>query len=217
MHVPLRGGHNGNTSWIWPQSRNKHFQSVVLNRTFTLLPFRWKFSEVKKNLKDSNRAGLSIRILLTSIALSTTIPQIIFYMLNVHPGGQWIFIHITEFGSVQHTWQSLVKKSQKLEQQKGHRSRLAYWQSAVRKSVQCLSMLYCALMLSVLYFHEYKNHPQCQIYVLCVNVCITLDRRSLVECQILKFLCSPSEGIIYKARCQLLQLFFMAFHRAFFC
>lgn len=74
-----------------------------------------------------------------------------------------------------------------------------------------------ALMLSILYFPEYKNNPKRKIYILCVNVCIIFDGRFLVDCQIPKFLYSPSEGIIYKARCQLLQLFFMAFQGGSFC
>lgn len=53
-------------------------------------------------------------------------------------------------------------------------------------------------------------------YILCVNVYIIFDGHFLVECQILKFLYSPREGITYNARCQLLQLFFMAFHGIFF-
>lgn len=109
-----------------------------------LASFQVEIFRVKKKikLKDSDRAGLSIQILLTSIALSFAIPQIIFNMLKEHPCGQWIFIHITELGSVHHTWQSLVKKGQELEQQEGCRS-LAHWQNFVGKSVQCLSMLSC--------------------------------------------------------------------------
>lgn len=52
-------------------------------------------------------------------------------------------------------------------------------------------------------------------YILCVNVCIIFDGYFLVDCQILKFLYSPREEITYNARCQLLQLFFMAFHGIF--
>lgn len=93
---------------------------------------------------------------------------------------------------------------------------VVHWQSCMGKFTQCLSALCLALnSVQSFIFMSTKLIPNVK-YISCVNVYIILDGRFLVECQILKFLYSPREGITYNARCQLLQLFFMEFHGIFF-
>lgn len=47
------------------------------------------------------------------MAVTITKPEIILNVVQVHPSAQWIFVHIAQFGSVQHAWQPLSKRKAK--------------------------------------------------------------------------------------------------------